>query len=140
MGVISGDSKPQNVGERSRQIWKHGHHEHKLAEFTGVPCSFQIFPAIINSCPCDDEGEDIPFGEGGSEKDPGIEHGPLRNKAKKVPIVWGARVRDTYDLINRGNDEKEGEQDASQWGDVDPPLHRNSRESIYRYIRNDEKN
>ena len=131
VGVVAGDGKPQDVCKRSRKIWKHRHHEHKLAKFTDVPCSFEIFAAIIDGCPCDGEGEDIPFREGCSEKDPGIEHGPLGNKAEKVPIVWGARVRETDDLINQGNDEKEGEQDASQWGDADPPLHRNSRESIY---------
>lgn len=126
--VISGDRKPQDVCERSRKIGKHGYHEHKLAKFTGVPCSFQIFPAVVDRCPCDDEGEDIPFGEGCGEKNPGKEDGSLGNEAEKVPIVWGARVRETDDLINGRNDDQEGEQDASQWWNVDPPLHRNSRE------------
>ena len=100
MGVISGDCKPQDIDQRSREIWKYCHDEHKLGKFMGIPCSFQIFPTIEDSCPRDDQTEDISLGEGRGEKHPGVEHGPLGDEAEEVPAVWGARVRETDDLVD----------------------------------------
>ena len=122
------NGEPRDVDDHSSNIRGESYYQDKFPKFKRSPCAFQVFSAIKDCRACDDEGEDILLGKGGSKVHPRVEDGVLRNEDEEFGVASDELAGE---LVDKGDHEENGKEDARGGGDADANLHDEKSKVFY---------